>query len=130
MPGMEGKDGMAMPKGDFPSALKSGIAPKGLAVEAPDIFGAFEAFDAAPALNCAASFCHCAGSAIERQVPSHCSNIFCAAAGSAGGKPNGAPDAVVSAAFGGVVCDDDEDLEAAIPAFDLDVPEDWLLMQA
>jgi hypothetical protein len=128
---MEGM-GMGMPKGDFPSALKSAIAPKGFAAELPDAFNAFDeaAADTAPALICAASFCHCAGSAIERQVPSHCSNIFCAAAGSAGGKPNGAPDAVVSAAFGEVDCDDDEDLEAAIPAFDLSVPKDWLLMQA
>jgi hypothetical protein len=105
MPGMEGIEGIAMPKGDFPSAVKSAIAPKGLTDELPDAFDEALAADA-PAFICAASFCHCAGSAIDRQVPSHCSNIFWTAAGSAGDIPNGTPDAVVSAAFGRVDCDD------------------------
>src|ERR1700712_4193336 len=81
-----------------------------------------------PGLAWAASFCHWAGSATARHVLSHCSNIFCTVAGSAAGIPKGAAGAPgVALASDGrdePGDDEDEDLEAAISAFDLSVPRD------
>ncbi len=57
---------------------------------------------------------------------SHCPNIFCTAAGSAAGVPKGVPVVASAAADEREEPGDDEeeDLEAAISAFDLSVPKD------
>jgi hypothetical protein len=68
---------------------------------------------------------------MDCHAPSHCSNIFCMATGSAGMAPNGAADEVADDALDEVAGaasaeparadrrtgrDEEEDLEAAIPA--------------
>jgi hypothetical protein len=126
MAGMPGIDGnmdwiLPLPPG---KPANPGIPPK-----AANGFAAAEEADDDPALACAASFCHKEGSATERHVLSHCSNIFCVAAGSAPGTPEGVFDAgsaALALAEGRDEPDEDEedDLEAAISAFDLSVPKD------
>src|SRR5471032_2753140 len=79
-----------------------------------------------PRFAWAASFCHWAGSATARHELSHCSNMFCTAAGSAAGIPKGAAGAPGAPGASGFALaadeldepgdDEDENLEAAISA--------------
>src|SRR6187402_2060856 len=87
MPGIDGNMDWMLPPPGKPA--KPGMPPK-----AANGFAA-AVVDPEPGFACAASFCHEEGSATERHVLSHCSNIFCTAAGSAPATPNGVLDVVV-----------------------------------